>query len=254
MARLADLSSPELRDLLREGALALLPVGSTEAHGPHLPLDTDVLIAEETCARAVGPVEAALGLHPVILPALAFSLAEFAGPFPGTLSLRRETFLGFLADLIRSTLSQGFSGLVLVNAHLEPAHRFVLRDAVQAARDAGLRVALADPAERRFASRLTEEFQSGSCHAGCYETSLVLAAAPSKVRREAQRSLPPLQLDLVKEIRAGSKSLKDAGAADGYCGAPGEASREEGERSYRLLVDIVVEVSTELITQGGPTP
>lgn len=245
---LADLSSPELGALLEAGALALWPVGSTEAHGPHLPLATDTLIAEETARRAVPRLEARLGLHALVLPSLSFTVTDFAAPFPGTLTLPRATVVPFVRDVLLGTLAQGFAGVLIVNGHLEPAHRFALRDAVAEARAHGNgRAALVDPADRRFAGRLTEEFRSGSCHAGQYETSLVLAAARGSVRESERARLAPLELDLVQAIRGGAKSFRDAGAPEAYCGDPRAATAQEGERCFEILAEIVVEVATEML-------
>ena len=56
--RLAALPWPRVQQVIEQGAVALWPTGSTEAHGPHLPLETDVLISEETCKRAIEPLKA----------------------------------------------------------------------------------------------------------------------------------------------------------------------------------------------------
>lgn len=244
----ALLSSPELAARLEPGALALWPVGSTEAHGPHLPLATDTIIAEQTCRIAAPLLEDALGLETLILPSLSFTVTDFAAPFAGTLTLPRDTVVPFVRDVLLGTLAQGFRGVLLVNGHLEPAHRFALRDAVLEAKGRGRGpVALVDPADRRFAGRLTEEFHSGSCHAGQYETSLVLAASGGLVREAERARLPPLAIDLVQAIRGGAKSFREAGAEDAYCGDPRAASAEEGEASYRILAEIVVEVGLEML-------
>src|SRR2546425_10165 len=83
----AHLTWEEVRDLDRTKAVALLPVGAVEAHGPHLPLTTDVVIAE-TMARAAAVRLATRGYDALLLPPLAYTAAEFAAGFPGTVSLR----------------------------------------------------------------------------------------------------------------------------------------------------------------------
>jgi creatinine amidohydrolase len=243
------LSSPEARRHLDRGAVALWPIGATEAHGPHLPLSTDVVIAEETCRRAVPAIAERHGLSAWILPPLGFSVADFAGPFAGTLSLPRETSLAYVRDTALAAARHGFRAVCLVNAHLEPAHRFTLRDAIKAANAAGppAPIGIADPADARFADGLTEEFKSGSCHAGQYETSLIMAADPALVREEQRAELPALEIDLVAAIRGGAKSFADAGAAEAYCGDPRGATVAEGEESYRRLVAMVLQVIGELL-------
>src|SRR5207247_9165151 len=83
---LAQLTWEEVRDLDRAKAVAILPVGAIEAHGPHLPLATDVIIAE-TMARAAAARLATHGYDAVLLPPLTYTAAEFAAGFPGTVSV-----------------------------------------------------------------------------------------------------------------------------------------------------------------------
>ncbi len=266
--KVADLRSPALGAAIARGAVALWPIGSTEAHGPHLPLGTDVIIAAETCRRVaarglVGPDGAPLEV--LEYPPLAFTLTDFAAPFPGTITLPRDSVLAYVRDVALGLARSGVRAVCLVNAHLEPAHRFLLRDAVKAARAAtaaatsdapepagvAAPVGLADPADARWARSLGEEFASGSCHAGQYETSLVLAAAGALVDAERARALPTLPIDLVARIRGGARDFAEAGAVDAYCGAPAEASRDEGEARYARLVELVELVVGELL---APSP
>src|SRR5262252_10209304 len=83
---LAEMTWEEVRDLDRSRAVAVLPVGALEAHGPHLPLATDVWIAE-AMARAGADKLVARGLEVLLLPALAYTTAPFAADFPGTVSI-----------------------------------------------------------------------------------------------------------------------------------------------------------------------
>src|SRR5438876_855558 len=117
----AHLTWEEVRDLDRTKAVAILPVGAVEAHGPHLPLATDVIIAE-TMARAAAARLAARGHDVVLLPPLAYTAAAFAAGFPGTVSLRPATVPPLLADLPRSPAPPGLRVLAVANAHLDPPH------------------------------------------------------------------------------------------------------------------------------------
>src|SRR5215510_4628129 len=100
---------PELRDLLNQPkpCALILPVGSTKAHGPHLPLSSDVIIAEEMAARAarmlVSRDEPAL-----TLPPLAYSVTDFSEGFPGSVSIRAETSTTLARDILISLINQGF--------------------------------------------------------------------------------------------------------------------------------------------------
>ena len=98
-----------------------------------------------------------------------------------------------------------------------------------------------DKTRRRNAARLTEEFQSGSCHAGQYETSLVLAVDPSLVREQVAHDLPEHHVALHEHIARGAKSFVDCGLDQAYCGTPAGASAAEGHASYEALANMVVE-------------
>ena len=113
--RLASLTTEEAAGVLREGTALLLPVGSTEAHGPHLPLETDRIIAEETVRRAALRLESR-GIPALLLPALAYARAVSAAPFAGTVCLSPGSMRPWLEDLARSLAPPGGALLCLVNA------------------------------------------------------------------------------------------------------------------------------------------
>ena len=230
--------------------VALLPVGAVEAHGPHLPLVTDVVIAT-AAAEAALPGLRHLGLHPMLLPPLPYTAAPFAAAFPGTISVRAATVTALLADVAASLERQGVAALVIVNAHLDPAHLDSIRDAARA-HDGPMPVIHPDLTERRWALRLPEEFRSGACHAGRYETSVVMAAAPELVREESRRALPGNPASLSAAIRAGKVTFEEAGVVEGYCGEPAAATAEEGEMTVQVLGEIVVEAVAEAVLEVVP--
>ena len=95
---------------------------------------------------------------------------------------------------------------------------------------------------RKNAARLTEEFQSGSCHAGQYETSLVLADRPDLVDQERMASLPTTKVDMPASMAAGRKDFVAMGMHDAYCGSPAAATADEGQRTFDTLTDMVLEL------------
>ena len=240
MLELAQMTWQEVARLDRTRAVALLPVGAIEAHGPHLPLATDGIIAE-AMARAAARRLLAHDLVPLLLPTLSYTAAPFAAAFPGTLSLRPETVTALLADLARSLSGAGLRCLAIANAHLDPTHLGSLHAGAQAAREAGLTVAFPDLTRKPWASRLTAEFKSGACHAGQYEGSIVLAARPDLVRETVRRSLPPNPASLSAAIRAGKSTFAEAGGPEAYFGNPAAATREEGEETIEVLGGILEE-------------
>src|SRR5262245_55735910 len=163
---LASLTWEEVRDLDRSRTVALLPVGALEAHGPHLPLATDVVIAEGMARAGAVEIER-LGLHALVLPPLPLTPAPFGAGFAGTLSVAPATLVALALDLARELTRHGFAALAIANAHLDPAHRAALARVVARARaERLLPVVAPDLAQKPWASRLGEEFRTGACHAG----------------------------------------------------------------------------------------
>jgi creatinine amidohydrolase len=200
--------------------LLLVPLGSTEQHGPHLPLATDTLVA-----MAVAEALADRRDDVVLAPAVPYgSSGEHAG-FPGTLSIGQSALERLLIELVRS--ADAFGAVVIVSGHggnAEPLARAVAQLTAE-----GRRVVAWSP--------------SGAVdlHAGRTETSLLLAIAPELVRADAaeagdRRPLPEL-LPL----------LRDSGVAavspNGVLGDPSGASAEEGRA---LLANLVADLESAL--------
>jgi creatinine amidohydrolase len=225
----------EARDAAGPGTVAVLPVGAIEAHGPHLPLETDVIIAQ-AMARAGAARMAARGVSAVVLPQLAYTAAGFASGFAGTISLRPGTVTAVVVDIAASLARQGLGLLAIANAHLDPSHLASLDSAVAAIRrDLSLRVAYPDLTVKPWALRLGEEFRSGACHAGRFESSIVLAERPELVRELAMAALPANPASLSRAIRDGKQSFEEAGGARAYFGAPAQATAEEGRATVGTL-------------------
>ncbi|MBX5480528.1 MAG: creatininase family protein [Myxococcaceae bacterium] len=239
--RAAHLTWPEMKRLADDGAIALLPVGSTEAHGPHLPLNVDVVIAEEV-ARRVAERLAAAGRRGVVFPAICYGLTDFAAKFAGTVSVSATATAQYLQEVLCGIASHGFARIGVLNHHVEPAHFKVVHEAAKAAAArCGATIVVPDHRRRPFVERLGDEFTRGGSHAGEYETSLVLAAAPQLVREEVRRNLPELAVDLPGRIKAGARDFHEAGGPEAYFGAPARASAEEGHRLYELLAGFSVD-------------
>ena len=108
-----------------------------------------------------------------------------------------------------------------------------------------------DLTRRRWAERLTPEFQSGACHAGRYETSIVLAERPDLVRTDVMSTLTPNPRSLVDAIRSGLSTFTSAGGADAYFGFPADATAEEGRAIVDVLGAILAEAVVEAIGPAG---
>jgi creatinine amidohydrolase len=108
--RVADMNWMQMEEYLKRDHRIVLPLGSTEQHA-YLSLATDSILAEQ-----VG-VEAAEPLGVPVLPALAYGLTPYFAAFPGSPSVRRETYISFVGELLDSLRGQGFKRFLLVNGH-----------------------------------------------------------------------------------------------------------------------------------------
>jgi creatinine amidohydrolase len=223
-----DLSYPELEG--REGAVHVLPIGSTEPHGPHAPLLTDTIISVGICRRAAERLRDEIDV--LVLPAVPYGVTRYGADFPGAVSISEET----LRSLVRE-IAANFERVVLVNSHLEPEQVWLLRD---------LGLPLFDVTRRQVAERLTDEFRSGAGHAGRYETSLVLADHPELVNKGRMATLEAKPIDMPAAIRAGQTSFIAMGMDQAYAGAPAEATAEEGEQTFGVLADMLVDLIREV--------
>jgi creatinine amidohydrolase len=245
VTELAQLAYPDVEELLADDrrTVLLLPLGATEPHGPHAPLETDALISLGICRRAAERLADDPEVRALVLPSLPYGVTRYGRSFPGAVTIGEETLRALVVEIARSLAEQGFEWIVLVNSHFEPEQVRTLREAVT---ELGPSARLLDLTRRRNAERLTEEFRSGSCHAGRYETSLVLADSPELVRAERRMGLESRMIDMPAAIAAGQTDFVAMGMDQAYCGAPAEATAEEGERTFETLADMLVELVREV--------
>ncbi|WP_322780715.1 mycofactocin biosynthesis peptidyl-dipeptidase MftE [Frankia sp. Cas4] len=222
MNRLGERCWPELRD---QSPLVAVPLGSTEQHGPHLPLDTDTRIAR---ALADGLASRLPGV--LAAPALAYGASGEHADFPGTLSLGNRVLALAAVEIARSADITA-SGVVFVNGHGGNAP--ALREAVTLLRSEGRHVLAWAPRSAR-ATDLGIPAGDTDLHAGRIETSLMLHLAPDLVRldRAVAGPSPPL----AELIRRGVGSLSPSGVL----GDPTGASPGEGALLLRAYVDDLV--------------
>jgi creatinine amidohydrolase len=244
---LASLTWPAVRGLSGARTVAVLPAGAIEAHGPHLPLGTDVIIAE-AMARAGAERLAARGFEVLLLPALTLAPAPFAAEFAGTLDTRAEATTLLVTGAVRSLAAHGIRVVAIANAHHDPVHVQALRAAVSdvAAHGYGTLI-FPDLTRRRWAERLTPEFRSGACHAGRYEGSIVLAERPELVKTDTMATLPANPRSLIQAMKRGDVSFTQAGGTDGYFGFPAEATADEGREIIQMLGTILERAVMEVL-------
>lgn len=234
--------------------VAILPLGAVEAHGPHLPVGTDLWISE-AMAREAARRLAEHGIVATLLPSMPYAPAPFADDFAGTLSIRRETLVALIEDVAAAVARRGVELLALANSHFDPAQIGALREAAGRIGERGRpRLVWPDLTRRALAARLSDEFRSGACHAGRFESSIVMAERPELVDDEARRALPAREVSLSEAIRQGRTSFAGAGLDRAYCGDPAAASAKEGRELIEMLGAILDEAITAALGAGEVRP
>jgi len=202
----------------RESTVLLLPLGSCEQHGPHLPLDTDTQIAQHLCAQAA--------LHNdriLIAPSLSITASGEHAGFPGTLSIGTDALTQVLIEIVRS--ADWCSGVVFVNGHGGNT------DAVTAA----VRTL---KSEQRNVASWWPRIEHGDAHAGASETSMMLAIDPSRV------NMTKAEAGSTKPIGEISAQLRSGGvravSANGVLGDPTTATSQHGQSLLSQLTQDLV--------------
>ncbi|WP_416955307.1 mycofactocin biosynthesis peptidyl-dipeptidase MftE [Streptomyces sp. Agncl-13] len=200
-------------------ALVLLPIGSTEQHGPHLPLDTDSVIAEAVVRRAATALPGTL-----VAPTLPYGASGEHAGFPGTVSIGHEALCAVLVEAVRS-LSLWAGRIVVVNGH--GGNTATLDTALRLLRTEGHHVASTGCA-----------VPGGDAHAGRTETSVMLHLAPERVRLECAvvGDTRPLALLLPELMAHGVRAVSPSGVL----GDPTGASAAEGRRATDAMVSAAV--------------
>ena len=226
-ARLDRLAWPEVA----HRPVLLVPVGSTEQHGPHLPTGTDTRVAQEV-ADGVAAAVAGGGLATVVAPAVSYGASGEHEHFAGTLSIGHEALEALIVELARSA-TRWTDRVLLVNGH---------GGNVPAVRRAVVRLR----SEGRDVAWVACSRPGADAHAGAFETSLMLALAPGSVRagKVGRGVTDPLER-LMPRLRAeGVRAV----SATGVLGDPTAAVAADGRVAYTAMVADV----TGLLTRWTP--
>lgn len=248
-----ELTFPDISKRLNARSILCLPIGSIEQHGPHLPLNTDVVLTEEFTRRIIARWGETYDLWQ--LPTLAVSLAREHQWAPGTLSLSIETMKSLLCELAREiTRSLPVRNLAVINGH--GGNRGILEALAQDLRaDFGLNVCVLHPA---VWAEVDPTATLPEIHAGKNETSMMLAIAPHLVRREHIAQLntcstgDAVRTTILDQAVTWPWTTRDQEIADmGVIGNPKAASAEFGERLLNQVAEKAGSVLKQLLDRQG---
>lgn len=193
---MADMTWVDVERAAKRGEPVLVPVGVVEAHGPHLDLTPDVYLAYLGC-RFLRQRLAAKGVASIIAPPVYWGISEDVKRYPGTFSIRPETFRALLGDVFASLDAWGFTHAFVFNAHGDPTHREVIARSVQDARER-LRLAVHELGELELDRADAPAFPpprpgryEPDYHAGAGETAAMHLYFPERVDATLARTLAP---------------------------------------------------------------
>jgi len=232
-----ELTWPEVNEAVEARKVILLPIGSTEQHGPHLPLDTDNFLARSICVRAALQAPSEL----LVMPTIPYGYNEHALDFPGTINVHYDHFIEYCLDVCKSVAYAGFDRIVLVDGHGSNEHlcEFIGRRATletDALVASTLWVRLAVDAFER----VRESGLGGASHACELETSAYLYLDESRVQMDKASdhiggaSGHPGSRFVFSDLSKGGGPIKlvrwtSSASLTGISGAASLATREKGE-------------------------
>lgn len=246
--RLSELRASDLHDHLSESSILVLPIGAVEQHGPHLPFNTDLVVAE-ACANAV-VAEVGDDLDLWLLESLAFSKSNEHVGTPGTIWLGPETLLSVLDDIGRSVAATPAKKLAFLNGH--GGNSSLLNVACRELRiNHGLETFLLHPSvPPDQGGPSTEEELGMGVHGGIGETSLMMHLRPELVRLELGNRNIPEHLADNKHVKFGGTVsfgwLAHDFGPDGHIGDPTGSTAERGEQLMGAAVSNLCEAFAEI--------
>lgn len=175
------LTWPEVNEAVEAGKVVLLPIGSVEQHGPHLPLDTDNLLARAVCVAAAERAPREL----LVMPTIPYGYNEHALDFPGTIHVAHDHFIAYALDVCKSVIHAGFDRLVIVDGHGSNEHlcEFIARRATLETEALVASTMWTNLAREAFRG-VRQSPLGGAAHACELETSAYLHIEPSRVQMD----------------------------------------------------------------------
>ena len=271
---IADMTWLEVEEAASKGAVMLVPVGVIEQHGPHLPLATDIYAATLMCSLLKGNL-GQQGILSVIAPPYYFGINEATGMFPGSISVKSESMISLLSDLLVSYMHQGFRRQFIINHHGDSRHNNAIVEAIRSALKQGvdavwimgglvafaveralrnaspplpasavLKVEASDQTKR---ARETLSRSQMHIHAEERETSLIMKWFPELLKRKEEiKRLKPLLPDLELFFGAEMKGKWRELSPLGYIGDPSVASVENAELYTCEVRDMAAAIAQRL--------
>jgi len=239
---LDEITTPGWEGALRRSRTVIVPFGSLEEHGPHLPLGTDTFQAVEVCRLAAERA----GVH--LAPAVPYGVCRSTRNHPGTVGLTTATLRAIAVDLVRDFHRHGMRNFLLVSGHAGKTHLLTLVDAGEQLIEelSAIRVSVVSEYHEMMAAGREIVETDDDSHAGEIETSRIMALRPGLVDGTAPAEWPRFPHALLVRDKV-------AHWPGGVWGDPGKATPGKGRRLVELAAARLVELVRELETwPDGP--
>ncbi|RME65258.1 MAG: creatininase family protein [Nitrospirae bacterium] len=229
---LEEMTMNEFSETLKGCNVALVPFGTLEEHGSHLPLNTDTLVVVEVLKRIASLEEV------FVLPPVYYGVCTSTRRHPGTITLRPETLRLLCRDLLEELYRHGFRAVGLVSGHAGGLHMNAIKEVAEefVEKRPEVKVAAWTVYDPSFEALAEVAETPGDSHAGEVETSLVMAIRPDLVKEP----LPPEDYPSFPKPLIVEDKLKYW--ASGVWGNPQKATPEKGRRALEILVERNLEI------------
>jgi creatinine amidohydrolase/Fe(II)-dependent formamide hydrolase-like protein len=246
---LAELTWPEAQKRFKEVDIALLPVGSIEQHGPHLPLDTDAFDAQYLAQKVA---EGCSAPKPLVLPLIPYGVSYHHEDFSGTLGISPKTLSDLVYDIGMGAARHGITKLMIINGHGGniPALQFA---AQMINRDAHIFTCV-ETGETSEKDIIALSETPNDVHAGEVETSTALANRPHLVQSDKLRKYIPrfssryLNFSSKRSVEWYARVAKIS--STGVLGDPTKATRQKGKKIWQAMIKHLVEFVEDLKTMS----
>ena len=246
----------------RDDVVVVIPTATLEDHGYHLPIDTDVRLAEAVARGGCERANASGAGHALLFPTAVHGYTPHHLDFPGTVTLRWNVFVEYLLDIGRSLCHHGFDRILIVNGHgsnqplVEMAARLLNVEHPHAVCMASWYLASAE--SKALLAELRDSEPGGMAHACELETSLYLALQPDLVQMDrAVREIPPRTPNVHMDWADGPLSFMPHWSALSESGVTGDATLATAEKGRRWLAraqDEIAEYIAEVRDAPHPVP
>ncbi|MBI5682490.1 MAG: creatininase family protein [Deltaproteobacteria bacterium] len=232
---LENITMTDFKKGLKKTKTLIIPFGTVEEHGSHLPLSTDTIQVYEVCK------EAAKRVNVFVAPPLHFGVLTSTRQHAGSIGISPNSLRAITRDIIKSAYSQGLKNFILISGHAGGIHMSALREVGEGLIDEICDIKIAVISEYdsivKEAGKVVETENDG--HAGEIETSRVLYLAPNLVKGRAKEEYPEFPAPFIARDKV--KHWKN-----GVWGNPQKATKEKGKKLIMVSVDKVVEIAKKI--------